>query len=113
MKSKDTGAVMAVIRVLSILALLPIVALAQLAQPEVRTETDLAEALYRSNSDGQSTENLLSAHQQLVNDRLWTYLNGLARVAYFNQKPQQSIETYQASILVAGRLQDSKLLARS
>ena len=104
---------MAVIRVLTILAFLPIVALAQLAQPEVRTETDLAEALYRSNSDRQSIESLLSAHQQLVNDRLWTYLNGLARVAYFNQSPQQSIETYQAAILVAGRLQNSKLLARS
>lgn len=104
---------MAVIRVLSILALLPIVALAQLAQPEVRTEMDLAETLYRSNSDAQSTENLLSAHQELVNDRLWTSLNSLARAAYFNQSPQQSIETYRAAIVVARRLQDSKLLARS
>src|SRR6266545_1491439 len=113
MKSKSTGAIMAVIRVLSILAFLPIVVVAQLAHPEVRTETDLAEALYRSNSDAHSTENLLSAHQQLFNDRLWTYLNGLARAAYFNQSPKQSIETYQAALLVAGRLQDSKLLARS
>src|SRR6266542_1766965 len=113
MKSKSTGAIMTVIRLLSILAFLPIVAFAQLAHPEVRTETDLAEALYRSNSDAQSTENLLSAHQELINDRLWTYLNGLARGAYFNQSPQQSIEAYQAALVVAGRLQDSKLLARS
>jgi CHAT domain-containing protein len=99
--------------VLIVLSLLPNVALAQSAQQEVRTETELAYALCRVSSDERLTENLLSAHQQLVNDRLWTYLNGLASAAYFNQLPRQSLEAYEAAILVAGRLQDSKLLARS
>lgn len=99
--------------VLIALSLLPIVALAQSAQQEVRTETELAYALCRVSPDARSKENLLSANQQLVNDRLWTYLNGLASAAYFNQLPRQSLEAYEAAILVAGRLQDSKLLAKS
>ncbi|CAN5649877.1 CHAT domain-containing protein [soil metagenome] len=99
--------------VLIALSLSPIVALAQSAQQEVRTETELAYALCRVSLDARSTEYLLSAHQQLVNDRLWTYLNSLASAAYFNRLPRQSLEAYEAAILVAGRLQDSKLLAKS
>ena len=99
--------------VLIALSLLPIVALAQSAQQEVRTETELAYALCRVSLDARSTEDLLSANQQLVNDRLWTSLNGLASAAYFNQLPRQALEAYEAAILVADRLQDSKLLAKS
>ncbi|MGI8838886.1 MAG: CHAT domain-containing tetratricopeptide repeat protein [Pyrinomonadaceae bacterium] len=105
--------VVAVIRILIILLFLPIISLGQLNQLEVRSEIDLAQALYRANSDLQSRESLLGANQPLVNDRLWTYLNGLARTAYFTRLPQQSLNTYETAIVVAGRLQDKKLLAIS
>jgi CHAT domain-containing protein len=101
------------LRIFSALCLFPIIGVAQLPQQEIRSETELAYAVYQASSDAQLREDLLRTHGQLVNAQLWTQLSSLAANAYHNRLPQQSLKAYEAAIEVATRLQDSRLLAKS
>jgi len=105
--------VLSALRILIALCLFPVIGVAQLPQEEIRSETELAYAVYRASSDAQLREDLLRTHGQLVNAQLWTQLSSLAANAYQNRLPQQSLEAYEAAIEVATRLQDSRLLAKS
>ncbi len=101
------------LRIIIVLCLFPVIAVSQLPQQEIRSETELAHAVYSASSDAQSTEDLLRNHGQLVNAQLWTQLSRLAANAYHNRLPHESLKAYEAAIEVATRLQHPELLAKS
>ena len=99
------------VAVVGVLLLIPLIVPAQNAEHPIKSQTELASALVQR--DEQSRAALIETYPHLIDKRLWEDVTRRAAAAYYQESPARAIEIYGLSVLVATKLGDTKLLAKT